>query len=45
MLRQASSNWLRVAYALAKYDKLDGIQNVEPVDRYAEIPEVIFWTA
>ena len=33
MQRQASSNWRSSAWALAKYDKYNVIQNVDPVDR------------
>ena len=45
MQRQASSNWPSSAWALAKYDKNNGIHIVAPVDRNAVIPEVIIWTA
>src|SRR5262245_6967254 len=41
MQRQACSNWPSSAYALAREDKYNGIQNVEPVDRHAAMPEVI----
>jgi hypothetical protein len=45
MKRQASSNWPSSPYALAKNDKCHGIHFVDPVDRYAAIPEFIIWTA
>src|SRR5215472_9835763 len=45
MQRHASSTWPSSEYALAKYDKCNGIQTVDPVDRHVAIPEVIIWTA
>src|SRR5215469_10472969 len=41
----ASSNCPSCAWALAKDDNCHGSHVVDPVDRYAAIPEFIIWTA
>jgi hypothetical protein len=45
MRREASFNWPRSEYALAKYDNHNGIQIVDPVGRNTVSPEVVIWIA